>query len=119
MMVGNINNKNYKMILDTGSELNLISENIINELKDSQEQHTLPTGKIIIQTVIGRKKLTSHKQIYLKIFINENRFITSSFIIMKDLPENTIILGTPILNKYNTVINLEENKIIFKIKNIC
>lgn len=65
----------YNIVLDTAAELKIISLNVLEKIRIKHgEQLILPTGKIITETLVGKKKMKINKQILLNVFISDKRY---------------------------------------------
>ena len=71
----NIEGKNYKTLIDTGSEISVISENVMSELKELNENiPSLPVAGVTVVGVTGVRSKRITRQVQLNILINEVEF---------------------------------------------
>ena len=66
----NIEGKNYKTLIDTGSEISVISENVMGELKELNKNiPSLPVAGVTVVGVTGVRSKIITKQVQLNILI--------------------------------------------------
>ena len=70
-----IEGKNFKTLIDTGSEISVVSENVIGELKEINKNiPSLPVAGVTVVGVTGVRSKRVTKQVQLNIFLNEAEF---------------------------------------------
>ncbi|WP_256468963.1 reverse transcriptase domain-containing protein [Wolbachia endosymbiont of Psylliodes chrysocephala] len=98
-----LNNVSVKVIIDTGSETSLISENIVNKLNLNNNVTKVPKINLI---GINKKKFSEvNKSIIINLSV-EDKNIEVQLLVVKDM-EYDILLGTDELQKNNADINYE------------
>ena len=103
-MTINIEGKSYKTLIDTGSEISVISENVMGELKELNKN--IPSLPVAGVTVVGVTGVTSKRitrQVHLNILINEVEF-ENTFLVVKGLSLD-VILGNDFLERNGAVID--------------
>ena len=100
----NTGGKHFRTLVDTGSEISVIAENILGELREVNKNiPDLPIGV----TGVRSKRVT--KQIHLSFLINDTDF-ENTFLVVKGLSLD-IILGNDFLQRNRAVINFKEKVI--------
>ena len=70
-----IEGKGYKTLIDTGSEISVISENVMGELKEINKNiPSLPVAGVTVVGVTGVRSKRITRQVQLNILINEIEF---------------------------------------------
>lgn len=99
-----VEGKVFKSLVDTGSEVSVIAENILDELKKQNVKiPTLPVAGVIIVGVTGVRSKRVTKQVHLNLEI-ENKEYDNTFLVVKGLNLD-IILGNDFLKKYGAIID--------------
>ena len=93
-----VNKKHYRMLIDTGSSLNILNKNILKELKPKVSYP--PRNKLIVMANGSSSKI--HKDVNLNFTINGHQFSTSMSALNCGRLDG--ILGKPFLEKYNAII---------------
>lgn len=76
-------------LLDSGSQVTCISEELYNQLCSIGKFDELPTSKLYVATAIGKKATTIRKQILIEISMNDNKFLYP-FLVVPHLSTNVI-----------------------------
>lgn len=101
-----VQNINLKALLDTGAELSLINEKILQQNKQNFDQQTIKISKIRLINATGKKFAESNRVINLN-FTVQKQIFNGEFIIVPKLNFD-IILGEDILSKLRAKIDLGE-----------
>ena len=102
-----IENRKFKTLVDTGSEISVIAENILNELKEFKKNiPVLPVAGVTVIGVTGVRSKRVTKQIHLSFSIGDMNF-DNTFLVVKGLSLD-IILGNDFLQRNKAVINFKE-----------
>ena len=92
----NIEGKHFRTLVDTGSEISVIAESILNELREFNKNiPVLPVAGVTVIGVTGVRSKRVTKQIHLNFLINGIDF-DSTFLVVKGLSLD-IILGNDFL----------------------
>lgn len=106
---GFIYNIHVNIIVDTGSEINVICSNLFNRL--SKNNNTIKATKINDKVQYGNKQI---EEVNLETSLELNFqglpdvFFTEKFKVVQNLDTETIILGIPFLQRQNVQINFED-----------
>jgi hypothetical protein len=115
---GFLENTPQELILDTGSELSLLSESNYNLIKASNKNHLireLPVQNISIIGIAGSKIRCNKRQVLLR--LKCGNFETDIvFLTFNNIPD-VIILGCDFLRNYRTLIDLKNEMVIFEQNN--
>lgn len=111
-----IDNKEYEMMIDSGSEITCISEDLYNEFKKDKNLIELPVSNIVVYGAVGRKTTTIRKQIQLKIKIGGQE-INFPFLVVPGL-STKLIGGVDWQSQFKMIIDFEKNNIIFNGENL-
>ena len=66
-----IEGKNFKTLIDTGSEISVVSENVVGELKEINKNiPSLPVADVTVVGVVGVRSKRVTKQVQLNIFLS-------------------------------------------------
>ena len=99
--------KSYRTLIDTGSEISVIAENILGELRETNKNiPILPVAGVTVVGVTGVRSKRVTKQIHLNFLINNAEF-ENTFLVVKGLSLD-IILGNDFLQRNKAVINFKE-----------
>lgn len=111
----NIECNNIKMIalIDTGAEVSLISDEIIEQNATKFQNHILKTNKIYLQTANGKKIAELNKIVNVNVKLGE-KTVDHSFVIMPGMNNLNILLGNDFLSENGAIVNLQRNEV-----NIC
>ena len=83
--------KSYKTLIDTGSEISVISENVMGELKEINKNiPSLPVAGVTAVGVTGVRSKRITRQVQLNISINEIDF-ENTFLVVKGLSLDVIL----------------------------
>ena len=100
-----VEGKSFKTLIDTGSEISVISENVMVELQEVNKHiPSLPVAGVTVVGVTGVRSKRVTKQVQLNIFLNETEF-ENTFLVVKRLNLD-IILGNDFLERNKAVIDL-------------
>ena len=87
-----IEGKEVKTLVDTGSEVSVISEHTLDELKETNENiPSLPVAEVTIVGITGVRSNRVTKQVQLNIIINGGEF-ENTFLVVRGL-NLEVILG--------------------------
>lgn len=105
-------------VIDTASQLSIIPDHIFEEMKESAAEmganiFTLPVKNIKIKTVATTSIMTVKAQAILRLYIDNNFYVSTNFFIFSSKHMDSIIFGADILRKYKSIINYKDNKITF------
>jgi hypothetical protein len=99
-------------ILDSGSEVNLLSEKIYDRLvKSGVEVPVLPLESVVLVTAFGRRSRKIRSQALVEFTIGRDTF-EGVFMISPQLTSEAII-GCPLLKEYGININFERGSITY------
>lgn len=115
-MLIDIDDKEYEMMIDTGSEITCISEDLYNEFKKGKKIIELPVSNIAVYGAVGRKTTTIRKQIQLTIKVGDQE-IQFPFLVVPGL-STKLIGGVDWQSKFKMSIDFEKNNIIFNGKKL-
>ena len=105
-----IESKHFRTLVDTGSEISVIAENILSELRECNKNiPVLPVARVTVIGVTGVRSKRVTKQIHLNFLINGIDF-DNTFLVVKGLSLD-IILGNDFLQRNRAVINFKEKVI--------
>ena len=90
-------------LLDSGSQVTCISEELYNNLNSINKCRELPTTNLYVATAIGKKSTTIRKQILVEINLNGDIF-DYPFLVIPYLATN-VILGHDWFIKNNIILN--------------
>ena len=77
-------------LLDSGSQVTCVSEELYNRLMSVKKCRELPTNNVYIATAIERKATTIRKPIFIEMNINGDIFLYP-FLVIPFLPTNVIL----------------------------
>jgi RNase H-fold protein (predicted Holliday junction resolvase) len=101
-----------KAIIDSGSEVNLISERAFEELtKTNSNIPILPVENVVLVTAFGKRSSKIKQQVLLEFTIEEDKF-EGIFMISPQL-NNELILGYQLLREYDIDINCGKDTISY------
>jgi hypothetical protein len=96
-----------RTIIDSGSEVNLISEKAFEQLRKTQHDILiLPIENVRLVTAFGRRSKKIKSQILMEFTLGEDEF-EGVFMISSQLT-NDAIIGCQLLREYNMNINFEK-----------
>ena len=102
-----IEGKDYKTLIDTGSEISVVSENVLGELQRVNKNiPSLPVAGVTVVGVTGVISKRVTKQVQLNIFLNGIEF-ENTFLVVKGLNLD-IILGNDFLERNKAVIDFNK-----------
>lgn len=102
----------FNVLVDTGSEVSLVNEEILNRFKSIFQKSIVKGTKISLQTANGKKLADVNKVINL-VREFEGEIVSHSFIVMPDMKLDMLV-GSDFLNKNNATINLEKRYVLIK-----
>lgn len=107
-------NKEFMLIIDTGSEVSVVNEKIIKELKvnNSKNLSIVPAQNISIVSATGIKHKKVNKQVILDVGF-EKMELPIVFLIVDDL-NTDLIVGCDFLKEIKGIVNFEEEKVVIK-----
>jgi hypothetical protein len=101
-----------RAIIDSGSEVNIISEKAFEEInKGNQLIPILPVENIVLVTAIGRRSTKLKKQVLLEFMIGEDTF-EGVFMVSSQL-NNDAIIGCQLLKEYDITLHFGKNTISY------
>ena len=92
-------------------ELKEMEKRITSSEGRANRIYELPVSKITIVGVTGRANRTARKQVMINVQFN-GRVIPLIFVVYKNI-ETEILVGCDNLRKYETIIDLETNQVVF------
>ena len=105
-----IEGKHFRTLVDTGSEISVIAENILNDLREFNKNiPILPVAGVTVIGVTGVRSKRVTKQIHLNFLINGIDF-DNAFLVVKGLSLD-IIFGNNFLQRNRAVINFKKKVI--------
>lgn len=107
-----IDDVEYEMLIDSGSEITCISEEFYNDLKKDRNLVELPVSNIAVYGAVSKKTTTIKKQIQLTIKIGEHE-INFPFLVVPGL-STKLIGGADWQSKFNLIIDFEKYNIVFQ-----
>jgi predicted aspartyl protease len=100
----------FTAILDSGSEVNLISQEIYEKLtKASTDIPVLPVENIVLVTAFGRRSNRIRIQAYVEFTIGADRF-EQVFLVSSQL-KNDVIIGCQFLKEFGVCIDFYKGAI--------
>ena len=103
----NIEGKKLKTLIDTGSEISVISEHILDELKELNKNiPSLPVAGVTIVGITGVRSKRVTKQVHLNMVINGVGY-DNTFLVICGL-NLEVILGNDFLIKHKAVIDFQK-----------
>ncbi|XP_049829427.1 uncharacterized protein LOC126268043 [Schistocerca gregaria] len=109
-------NEPVKCLIDTGSEVCAVSQNLVNELPNSKQIVKMPVSGLNIVVATGKTKKTVKQEVFLPIAFKEVE-IRQNFLVINGLSVD-ILVGADFLNKYEGWVNFSTNDVMVKIKAI-
>lgn len=106
--------KSYQIILDSGSEINVISNKLLSEMKVENHIDLIPAPNISIVAATGSRHKRVNKQVMLELSFS-NFKIPVIFLIVEDLNVD-ILVGCEFLNDIGAVMDF--NKSVLLVKNL-
>ena len=107
-----IEGKDYKTLIDTGSEISVVSENVLGELQRVNKNiPSLPVAGVTVVGVTGVRSKWVTKQVQLNVYINGIEF-ENTFLVVKGLNLD-IILGNDFLERNKAVIDFNQRIVEF------
>jgi hypothetical protein len=101
-----------KAILDTGSEINLVTESMYSILMESGvEIPTLPVESVVLITAFGKKSNKIRKQALLEFNLGEDKF-EANFLLSPQLI-NEAILGCQFMKEYGIGLSFETESLSY------
>ena len=99
-------------LIDTGSQITCISEDLYKRLSSRVRLEELPASKVYVVMAIGKKSTTIQKQILAEININNDVF-TFVFLVVPFLTTH-IILGHDWLIKNEVIMNYKTGNLVIR-----
>lgn len=96
-------------LIDTGSQISVISLEFYNTLKNKMNLLELPVSNMTVSTAIGKKSTTIKKQVSLSFEIGSRKF-AFIFVVVPFLTSQ-IILGNDLHLRYGTIINYQNQTV--------
>ena len=107
-----IEGKDYKTLIDMGSEISVVSENVLGELQRVNKNiPLLPVAGVTVVGVTGVRSKRVTKQVQLNVYINGIEF-ENTFLVVKGLNLD-IILGNDFLERNKAVIDFNQRIVEF------
>ena len=101
-----IGNRNVKGVIDTGSEINLITEDLYAHLlSQGIEMLELKLQSTVLITAFGNRSRRIKKQVYLPFYIGDDSF-EHVFLVSGQLLES-LLIGANFLQEYGLVVNFK------------
>ena len=97
------------VLVDTGSEVLCISENLYNELRNECPLIELPVCNMSVYVAVGRKATPIRKQIQLTMNIDKHQ-VNAPFLVVSGLPTE-IIVGIDWLNNNKVTVDIEHRRV--------
>ena len=114
IICGEIDNKTFKILYDTGANVNVITNNCLGKLKHKVIKQCENLEDI---TIVDGTKVTTNSYIELKINVNNRLTITEKFYVINYTnPYFEIIFGRGIQKKYRLYIDPDDDAVYQKIK---
>lgn len=107
----------FQALIDTGSQVTAISEELFNQLEAKNKLYTLPVSNVIVIPAIGKKATTVKKQVLLEMVI-DNQKLDYPCLVIPHLA-NQIILGNDWLLRNNVIINYNNRSIEVNCIRVC
>ena len=102
-----IEGKEVKTLVDTGSEVSVISEHILDEIRENNKHiPSLPVAGVSIVGVTGVRSKRVTKQVQLNMIINGGTY-ENSFLVVRGL-NLEVILGNDFLIRHSAVIDFKK-----------
>lgn len=102
----NIQNLDLKALIDTGAEISLINEDIINKYKNNFQQKQIKISKIKLVNANGKKFAESSRVLHSSFIVQQENF-DGEFVVIPSMNFD-IIIGEDILSKLRAKIDFEE-----------
>jgi hypothetical protein len=108
-----IGNENVKGVIDTGSEISLITEDLYAHLRSQGvEMMELTLQSTVLVTAFGSRSRRIKKQVFVPFFIGDDCF-EHVFLVSGQLIE-TVLIGADFLQEYGLVINFKTNCLMYE-----
>lgn len=107
-----INNNNLNTLIDTGSELSIINEQLYNKKLANGKRNYIRISKINLITASGKRFAECNKVVNTEFMIG-NQLYRGNFVLIVDI-QYDVILGEDILTENKAKIDLEDRFMIFK-----
>ncbi|KAL4130784.1 hypothetical protein QTP88_008173 [Uroleucon formosanum] len=109
-----IEEEEIEVLVDTGATISVLTKEIVDTIiKRSPKIPQLPVTGVKISNAVGKQICKTSKQVFCQCQLGEVTIITN-FIQVEGLNERGII-GSDILNKYNTQIEFDNHTIAMKV----
>ncbi len=99
-----LNNNKIRCFLDTGSHINVISENLIKKIKLESFVDRTHKGEV---SGVGKSQINGCIP-YIELEFNNNIMLPSNFYVMNDIGSHEILLGLPFMTFYQVNLNFEK-----------
>jgi hypothetical protein len=110
-----IGNGNVTGVIDTGSEINLITEDLHTHLLlQGLEMLELKLQSTVLVTAFGSRSWRIKKQVYIPFFIGDDCF-EHVFLISGQLIES-LLIGADFLQEYGLVVNFKTNCLMYEVE---
>ena len=108
----NVECNNVKMIglVDTGAEVSLISNKIVEENVTKFQKYISKTNKIYLQTTNGKKIAELNRIVNINVKLGE-KTVNHNFVIMTGMNNLNILLGNDFLSENEAIIDLKSNEV--------
>jgi hypothetical protein len=109
-----IGNGNVKGVIDTGSEINLITEDLYAQLLSQGIEMELKLQSTVLVTAFGSRSRRMKKQVYISFFIGDDCF-EHVFLVSGQLIE-PLLIGADFLQEYGVVVIFKTSCLIYEVE---
>ena len=110
-----IGDRNVKGVIDMGSEISLITEDLYAQLlSQGIEMLELKLQSTVLVTAFGSRSRRIKKQVYIQIFIGDDCF-EHVFLVSGQLMES-LLIGAYFLQEYGVVVNFKTSCLMYEIE---
>jgi hypothetical protein len=110
-----IGNGNVEGVIDTGSEISLITEDLCAQLlSQGIEMLKLKLQSTVLVTAFGSRSRRIKKQVYIPFFIGDDCF-EHVFLVSGQLIES-LLIGADLLQEYGVVVNFRTSCLMYEIE---
>lgn len=97
------------VLIDSGSEVTVVSEKFYNELKNEYKIVELPVSNLNVSVAVGSKNIAIKRQVQLTLNIGNNK-LTSPFLVVPGLATD-VLVGIDWLSRFRCIIDVENQRI--------
>jgi len=110
-----IGNGNVKGVIDTGSEISLITEDLYAQLLSQRiEMLELKLQSTVLVTAFGTRSRRIKKQVYIPFFIGDDCF--EHVFLFSDQLIESLLIGADFLQEYGVVVNFKTSCLMYEIE---